>query len=39
MLAAVIGFTGLAFLNEVWEPTMMQLIPDQVSPRVTAYDF
>lgn len=35
----VVGFSGLAFLNEVWEATMQQLIPAHVMSRVTSYDY
>lgn len=38
-LTCVIGFAGLAFLNEVWEATMQQLIPAAVLSRVTSYDW
>jgi len=38
-LTCVIAFAGLAFLNEVWEATMQQLIPAAVLSRVTSYDW
>ncbi len=38
-LTCVIAYAGLAFLNEVWEATMQQLIPAQVLSRVTSYDW
>ena len=38
-VATVIGYTGLMFLNEVWDATMQQLIPAQVLSRVSAYDY
>jgi hypothetical protein len=38
-LTCVVAFAGLAFLNEVWEATMQQLIPAAVFSRVTSYDW
>jgi MFS family permease len=38
-LSCVLAFAGLAFLNEVWEATMQQLIPAAVLSRVTSYDW
>jgi MFS family permease len=38
-LTCVVAFAGLAFLNEVWEATMQQLIPAAVLSRVTSYDW
>jgi MFS family permease len=38
-LSCVVAFAGLAFLNEVWEATMQQLIPAAVLSRVTSYDW
>jgi MFS family permease len=38
-LSCVVAFAGLAFLNEVWEATMQQLIPPAVLSRVTSYDW
>jgi MFS family permease len=37
-VSCVAGYSGLTFLNEVWEATMQQLIPADVMSRVTAYD-
>ena len=38
-LTCVIAFAGLAFLNEVWDAVMQQLIPAAVLSRVTSYDW
>ena len=38
-LTCVVAFAGLAFLNEVWEAVMQQLIPAAVLSRVTSYDY
>jgi MFS family permease len=38
-LTCIVAFAGLAFLNEVWDAVMQQLIPAQVLSRVTSYDW
>jgi MFS family permease len=38
-LTGVVAFAGLAFLNEVWDATMQQLIPAAVLSRVSSYDW
>jgi len=38
-LTFVVGFAGLAFLNEVWDATLQQLIPAAVLSRVSSYDY
>jgi MFS family permease len=38
-LTCVVAFAGLAFLNEVWDAVMQQLIPAAVLSRVTSYDY
>jgi MFS family permease len=38
-LTCIIAFAGLAFLNEVWDAVMQQLIPAHVLSRVTSYDW
>jgi Transmembrane secretion effector len=35
----IVGFSGLAFLDEVWEATIQQLIPADVMSRVSSYDW
>jgi MFS family permease len=37
-LSCIVAFAGLAFLNEVWDAVMQQLIPAHVLSRVTSYD-
>jgi hypothetical protein len=37
--SCIVGFSGLAFLNEVWEATIQQLIPADVMSRVSLYDW
>jgi hypothetical protein len=38
-LTCIVAFAGLAFLNEVWDAVMQQLIPAAVLSRVTSYDY
>jgi MFS family permease len=38
-LTCVVAFAGLAFLNEVWDAVLQQLIPAAVLSRVTSYDY
>lgn len=39
MCACVVGFAGLAFLNEVWAATVGQIIPADVLARANSFDW
>ena len=39
MLCAAAAFTGMNFLNSIWQTVIQQLIPEQVLSRVSSYDF